>query len=184
MRRRPAFIDLGHPVTGLRQRMVRVAAARPVAQRHGGGHATFAGMNVQVVARRQQAQVQHIGLEFRLLQHFLRPLQHAKGLGDFARAAAIIARRAANQQHARGGAGVLPQRCGLFNPLLGFQPFNRQVVVRVSVAGACLTRQRRLAALLVGLPGDRFDARNRFVFEPVGGVEKGFHEAFMKQLAR
>jgi len=42
----PALIDLGHPVVGLVERVVGVATARPVAQRHRGGHAALAGMDL------------------------------------------------------------------------------------------------------------------------------------------
>jgi hypothetical protein len=36
--RHPALVDLGHPVVGLVQRVVRVAGARPMAQRHRARH--------------------------------------------------------------------------------------------------------------------------------------------------
>ena len=38
----PALVDLGHPVVGLVQRVIGIAAARPMAQRHGGRHAALA----------------------------------------------------------------------------------------------------------------------------------------------
>ena len=47
VRRRPALVDLGHPVVGLVERMVRIAAARPVAQRHRRRHAALARIDAR-----------------------------------------------------------------------------------------------------------------------------------------
>ena len=59
----PALVDLGHPVVGLVERVVRVAAARPVAQRHRGRHAALARMDVAAVVGGEQAQVEQVDLD-------------------------------------------------------------------------------------------------------------------------
>src|SRR5450756_1790326 len=85
----PALVDLGHPVVGLAQRMVRITAARPVAQRHRARHATLAWVDAAAVLGGHQAQVEHVRLGTQALHHMARALGEAPGFGDLARTSAI-----------------------------------------------------------------------------------------------
>src|SRR5476649_2254270 len=97
----PALVDLGHPVIGLAQRMVRITAARPVAQRHRARHATLAWVDAAAVLGGHQAQVEHVRLGTQVLHHMARALGEAPGFGDLARTSAVVARAAADDQHTR-----------------------------------------------------------------------------------
>jgi hypothetical protein len=164
--------------------MIRVAAARPVAQRHRGGCAAFARVNIELVAGSEQAEVEEVDLNAGLFKHLLRPLDHAEGLGDFAGAGAVVAGRSADQQHPALASCLAPARLRFFDLVLGLQPFDRHVVIGVGIAWASLAGYRRLAAFFIRLPGNRFDARNRFIFGTKGRVDERFDEALMKLAAR
>ena len=92
MRSGPAFVDLGHPVMRLAERMVGITTARPVTQRHCGRYAALAGVDMTGVVGGEQAQVQHIDLDVGLLDHVAGDLQQPKRLGYLAGAGAVIAR--------------------------------------------------------------------------------------------
>ena len=58
MRCDPQRVDLVHPVLGLAERMVRIARARPVAERRRGREAGLARVNVSAVLGRQPGQIE------------------------------------------------------------------------------------------------------------------------------
>ena len=96
-------------------------------------------------------------------QHFAAPsCGQAVGLGDLARAGAVVARRAVDQQDARRRGRVLLAR--LRRPAAASRvclPLDRQVVVGIGEAGAGLVRHRRLVRGLVVFPGGLLDCRHR-----------------------
>ena len=53
MGRDPAGIEVVHPIVDLPEVMIRVTGTRPITERHRGGDAGFAGMNLPAVFRRQ-----------------------------------------------------------------------------------------------------------------------------------
>jgi hypothetical protein len=57
-------------------------------------------MDVQLVAGGQQAQVQHVGVHGGAFERGFGDIEKPPGLGDFAGAGAVVAGRAADEQHA------------------------------------------------------------------------------------
>ena len=108
--RDPALVDLVHPVVDLVERVVRIAAARPVAERHRGRHAALAGVDLAAVFRREQAQVEEVDLDPVLREHLADEAGEAERLRDLARAGAVVARRAADHERARRRLRVGPGR--------------------------------------------------------------------------
>ena len=105
MRRDPALVDLRHPVVGLPQRVIGIARARPVAQRHRRGHARLARVYHLPRLVGERGEIEKIGLvAAQGLDRLLRVLREPPGLGDLARAGVLAARRAIDDQDARAGA--------------------------------------------------------------------------------
>src|SRR4029077_20701825 len=120
---------------------------RPVAKRHRRRHAALARMDPAAVLGGEQAQVEKIDLDPGLLQLLADEPGEAKCLRDLARAGAVVARRAADDERARPGLGVGPRFLRLREARLGFDPFDREVVFWVGIAAPGLPRDRRLAAV-------------------------------------
>ena len=179
----PFLVDFSHPVVGLARSVVGIATARPVTQRHGGGHAGLAGVDVQVVAGGQQTQVEQIHLDTFGLQNLPRPLGHAEGLGDLAGTAAIVARRTTDQQYPRAGRWIALGFVGQQQAVAGSFPLHRQQVVGVGKAGARFCRQRRLVAVAVVVPGNFFDFSQRTLDRIEGRVGVGALELQVKLCA-
>ena len=119
---------------------------------------------------------------------FLHQLRQPVGLRHLTGAGAVVARRPADHERTRGLSGVGPSRLGQVDPLARLDPFDRQVVVRVGIAGPRLACQRRLASLLVGIPRDSFEARDGPVFGAKRRVDVGKPKApaelFAHQMSR
>ena len=162
VRRDPALVDLVHPVVGLAQRMVRVAAAGPVAQRHGGRDAALARMDVPAVVGGEQAQVEQVDLDAAAARAPRAPAARAGSVFEISPGQVPSLRgEPLMSEHARrrlrlGPRGLRARRCG---------PWPRASRPRGRSPGrrsrAGLARDRRLAAFLVGLPGDHLDPRER-----------------------
>ena len=182
--RRPALVDLAHPVVHLVQRMVGVARARPMAQRHRRRHARLAREDAAAVVRCEQAQVEQVGLDRRLLERVAGDACEAKGLRHLARAGAVVARRAAHHQHARPRRRVLLAGRRLAQAVAGGEPLVGQLVVGVGELRPGLARARRLALLRIRLPGDHLDAPDGVLLRLEGGVVEGAPEALAERLAR
>ena len=119
---RPALVDLVHPVVRLRERVVRVAAARPVAKRHCGRDAALARMDPAAVFRGDEAQVEVVDLDPVFRQHFGDEPSEPERLRDLARAGAVVARRPADDERARLGLRVGPGRLREVDARLGVEP--------------------------------------------------------------
>ncbi|OIQ76788.1 hypothetical protein GALL_415310 [mine drainage metagenome] len=130
-------------------------------------------MDIAAVFRGQQAQVKHIDLNIGLLQRFASDLQQSEGLGHFARTAAIVARRATDQQYPRWGLWIGPSYLRLVYALFRGNPLGGHVVVWIGITQASLLLERRLAALDIGLPGDLFKLFNGMIFDPKRRIDEG-----------
>src|SRR5439155_21565834 len=63
--RHPSRVNLAHPILRLAKIMVRITAARPMAETHGHGNAGFAGINHASVFSRHDAEVEKVDFESR-----------------------------------------------------------------------------------------------------------------------
>ena len=143
--------------------MVGIATARPMTQRHRRRRATLARKNISTVFGREQAKVKHVGKDIGLFKNFAGNLQQPKCLGHLAGTGAIVARRTADQQHARRARRIGPAHLRLVDALLRRHPFCREVVLRIVISSTRLLGDRCLAALAIGLPGDLLKARDRLI---------------------
>src|ERR1035441_5422616 len=128
-------------------------------------------MDVALVVRREQAQVEKIDLALFGHQHLVDEPGKTKGLRDFAGAGAVVAWRAANDECAGLCLRVGPDFLRALHALAGLDPIDRQVVVGVGVAGTGLPCQGRFTAIAVRLPSNRFQPADRHVFAAKGRVE-------------
>src|SRR5687767_2457921 len=103
---------------------------------------------------------------------------------DLARARAVVARGAHDHQHARARAGVLLLLLGGHQPVAGLAPLHRELVVRIVEARARLGRLRRLAVLLVAVPGDGLEPGDRLGFLAESRVVEVGAETACEFLAR
>jgi len=140
-------------------------------------------MDLAAVFGGQQAEVQDIDDQVAAGQLLLRELRQAPGLGHLARAGAIVAVTAADQQHPRSGGGIRPALLGLLQPLVGVEPLDRGLVVRILEAVAGAPGDRCLAPFLHRLPGDGFQARDGLVLDAVGRIHEPPHEALVELVA-
>jgi hypothetical protein len=99
VRRDPARVDLVHPVVDLTHRVVRIARAGPVAQRHRRGHAGLARKDLPAVLGREQTQVEQIAGDARTFELLTRQLHEPEGLGHLTGARLIVARGRGDEQH-------------------------------------------------------------------------------------
>src|SRR5258708_6913520 len=159
----PALVDLAHPVPGLLESVVGVAAAPPMAQRLRGGDARLARKDAPAVVGSEAAQVEKVGLDAVAMQRFLGELREAVGLRDLARARAVVARGAAHDEDARFRRRILLPGLGLLETAARFEPLARQLEIGIGEAGTGAGRARRLAVVHVGVPGDRLDPRDRLL---------------------
>jgi hypothetical protein len=113
-------------------------------------------------------------------EHLLRQLHEAKGLGHLAGAGAVIARRAAYQQDPRRRLRLRPQPLRLLQTVAGFAPLHRQLVRGIGKARAGRLRDRRFAAVAIGLPGKFLEASQRGILGPKRRVEESLHEALVE----
>jgi hypothetical protein len=125
-----------------------------VAQRHGGGDAGLAGIDHAAALGGQSAEVEKIDLETAgLLNQLARHARQAEGFRHFARAGLIAARRAVDDQDARRRFRVLLPLLRRLDLAAAFDPFERQIVFRVGIAGAGRPRAGAFAVGLIGFPG-------------------------------
>src|SRR6185437_8290683 len=85
----------------LTERIIRVARARPMAERSSRREARLARMNVAAVLGGEPTQVQHFDRSARLCQNLARNLEQAIGLRHFAGTGVLAARRTVDQQKCR-----------------------------------------------------------------------------------
>src|SRR5688572_31957922 len=129
MRGGPARIDLVHPIVHLPERMVRVARAGPVTERHGGRDAGLAGQDLASVLRGEDAEVEEVALESRVALDFtLRDPGEAVRLRDFAGTGLVASSGAVDEEDSAGSLPALlaPLRCT--HGLARFEPLDRQLV--------------------------------------------------------
>src|SRR5450759_1273286 len=160
--------------------MVRITAARPMAKRHRGGNATLARVDPLAVFGGEEAQIERIDVEARILENLARDLGQPKRLGDFPRAGSIVAGRADDEQNARAGAWFPAFRVRALQPRAGVRPFDRQVVLGIGISLARCSSDRRLATILVGLPCDILDPRERRLLRREQRVLERLREAVVK----
>jgi len=164
--------------------MIGIATARPVAQRHGGGSATLARMDLAAEFRGDQAQVEKVRGARRLLEHLAHQPRQAPALGDFARTSTVVARGAANEQDARLRLGARLFFLRSLQPLARREPLDRKIVIGIGKLRPRLARHRRLAAFLVGFPRDHLDALQPRRLRRESRIGKGLEKALAEYLAR
>src|SRR5665213_1332779 len=153
--RRPARVDVRHPVADLAQRVIGIAAAGPMAEGHGGRHAGLAGIDGPAALGGEPAQIEKINLETGdPLDNLLRHRRETIGLRHLAGAGLVAARRAVDHQDARRRFRVFLPLLRLFDAAFGLDPFERQLIARIGIAGTSRTGARALTRLVIGLPGD------------------------------
>src|SRR5439155_10090388 len=96
----------------------------------------------------------------------------------------VVARRSANDQHARGRRRILLPRLGLAQALARLEPFGRKLELGIGESWAGFARARILAVLGIDLPGDGLEAVDRRRLLLVGGVGERLAEACAEFLAR
>ena len=137
----------------LPERVIRVAAARPMTQRHRGRHTRLAGMNGLAELRRRAAQVENVDFETRSrLEGIVRDLDQAPRLRHFAGTRVLGARRAIDDEDARRSRGVIMTTAGVVDGVARGQPIDRDLIVGIGEAGAGLAGDRRLSAVVIGIP--------------------------------
>src|SRR6185369_9003178 len=164
-------------------RVVRVAAARPVAERHRRRHAPFARMDLAAVLGGEVAEVEEVDFDLLGDEGVLDIAREAERLRHLARAGAVVARRAADDERARRRRRVALRCLGALDPLARREPLDREVVVGVGVAGTGLARLRRLALVPIVVPGDLLDAAERIALAIEVGIEEELPEALAELLA-
>jgi hypothetical protein len=96
-------------------------------------------------------------------------------------ATAIIARGAADQERERARGRVGPRGARTIDARLGF---DRQLVLRVGVAGTRLARARGLAAVRVRIPGNHLEAGDRIGLAIERRIEERAPEQAPERLTR
>ena len=101
-------------------------------------------MDLAAVLRREQAEVEKIDVELRGGELVLDEAGEAEGLRDLARAGAVVARRAADDERARPRDRIGPRRLRAVDAGARLDPVDREVVVGVGVTmtTACAATQR------------------------------------------
>ena len=151
----PARIELVHPVVDLAHVMIGVAGTRPVAERHGGGDARFAGVNLAAVFGVDPAQIEEVHGEAAVpFEAFAHLCCHPECFRHLAGAGFIGAWRGGNQKDARLAAVILEALLSLLNGRSRFQPFEREFVLRVGKLRPGLPQVRAFPAVVVSLPRD------------------------------
>ena len=148
VRRDPHRIDLVHPVLRLAERIVRIAGARPMAERRGGREAGLAGMDLAAVFRGQPREVEHFDLERRIGARRFRCAISAKPIGSSTSRPGRCAPSGTSidDQEARRPGLVVVAGLGRRDRLARGQPVDRQIVVRVGELRARLAGVRALRA--------------------------------------
>src|SRR3954465_14066407 len=97
----------------LPERVIRVAAARPMTQRHRRRHARLAGMNGLAELRRRAAQVEHVDFESGTrIEGLSRDLDQAPRLRHFARTCVLGGGRAIDDEEARSACRIIMTTAG------------------------------------------------------------------------
>src|SRR4029453_17751786 len=97
--RHPSRTNLVHPILRLAKIMVRITAARPMAEWHGCGNAGFARINHASVFSRHDAEVEKIDLELRnSVDDLARALRQTKRFRHLTWTCLVRARRRADKQ--------------------------------------------------------------------------------------
>ena len=180
----PQRIDLVHPVVGLAERIVRIATARPVAERHRGRDAGLAGMNLPAEFRRQPRQVEDIDRESHFDEHRLGELDQPPALRHLAGAGMLAARRAVDDEHARLRGRIVVAPLRFKNGLAGGEPVDRDFIVRIGKARSRLAGQRRFSRMAVGVPRGRDDGVEFALQRPEGRIDEAAAIALLEFLAR
>src|ERR1700682_978414 len=149
-------------------------------KRHRGRNATLARVEPLAVFGGDEAQIERVDVEARILENLARDLGQPKRLGDFPRAGSIVAGGADDEQNARAGAWFPAFRVRALQPRAGARPFDRQIVLGIGVSLARFSSDRRLATLLVGLPCDILDPRERRFLGREQRVLERLREAVVK----
>ncbi|MGY4228576.1 hypothetical protein ACVMIH_005937 [Bradyrhizobium sp. USDA 4503] len=159
VRAHPQRIDLVHPVVGLPERVVWIAAARPVAECHRGGDAGLAGVNLPAELGRQPRQIEHIDRQAHLAEGGLGDLDHAPAFGHLAGTRVLAARGAVDQQDMRRFVWIVVPALRFIDGIARGQPIDREIIVGIGKTGAGLAGNRRLARMTIGVPGAGDDRR-------------------------
>ena len=185
VRRDPERIDFIHPVLHLAERIVRIAAARPMAQRHRGRYAGLAWVDRAAELGRRTAEIEDLDMVAgERSDRALRQLDQSPGLRHLARAGMLGSRRAVDEQDACGTVGVVVQALRLHDRVTRREPVDRKLVVRVGEAWAGLAGVRRLAAVRIGVPGRRRDRVQLLCQRREGRIGEARPEALLENLAR
>ena len=130
MRRHPQRIDLVHPVAGLAQRIVRITAAGPMAQRHRGRDAGLAGMDGVAKFRCERDEVENVDGKSHAREHRLGELDQPPALRHFAGAGVLAARRSVDDQDAGVSLRIVVAALRGEDGVPRGEPVDREVVVR------------------------------------------------------
>src|SRR5712675_3561087 len=150
-------IDFIHPVVGLPERIVWIATARPVTERHRGRDTGLAGMNLFAEFGSWPREIEDIDRKSHIDENRLGKLDQAPGLRHLAGTGMLAARRAVDDENARHFIGiVMPPLC-LQHGLAGCQPVHCDLVAGIGKAGTSPSRHRRLPRMAIGVPCRRDD---------------------------
>src|SRR5205809_7728614 len=112
--------------------MVRVTGAGPMAERHRGGDAGFAGINDATELGAQVAEIEEVDLEAGLFfDDFARDGGDAECLRHFAWAGLVGPGRAADEKNAGRRTQIFELFLSDVDSFAGFEPFNRELVLRI-----------------------------------------------------
>ena len=184
MRGHPSLVDLRHPVVDLVEGVVGITRTRPVAEGLRGGDARLARVDPQRVVGLQPAQVEQVRLHPRARQYLLAELRKAERLRHLAGAGPVVARGAADHQHARGRRRILLARLRGEEPVARLPPFVAQRMGGIGEARAGGRGARRLAVVRIGLPRDRFQPVDGLALALEGRIEEVAQETLAEFRAR
>jgi hypothetical protein len=150
--RDPQRVDLVHPVVSLAQRIIRVAATRPMTQRHGSRDAGLARMNLLAEFRGKAAKIENVDSQSHFLKHGFGYFDQPPGFGHLARTGVLAARRAVDQEDARCLVAIIMTALRGKYCLACREPIYRNLIIRIGKTRACLACHGRFSGIAIAIP--------------------------------